>query len=180
MLSLPPQDAPDLNLTFARPVNVQISGSALLYELDGSVVADETAVSRIDGHFSGIRRVLIESHLRYSFVRYGVPYFVSIECFDGASSSRRLSCREADEDRHALPQSPQRRRRRAAGERDEPRAAADRAAGSGVADFTYFAAGDILPGTSSRSRRPCQFHGDTAKSAFPWRKRRLMPTRSRS
>src|SRR5580704_7020627 len=95
-LSLRAQDAPDLNLTFARPVNMQISGSALLYELDGSVIADETAVPQLDGQFPGIRRVLIENHLRYSFVRYGVPYFVSIECFDGANSSRRLSCREAD------------------------------------------------------------------------------------
>jgi hypothetical protein len=94
VLSLRPQDAPDLALTFARPVNVQISGSALLYALDGSVVADETAVPQLDGQFPGIRRVLIESHLRYSFVRYGVPYFVSIECFDGANSARRLSCRE--------------------------------------------------------------------------------------
>ena len=106
VLALRPQDAPDLNLTFSRPVNVQISGSALLYELDGSVVADETAVPQLDGQFPGIRRVLIENHLRYSFVRYGVPYFVSIECFDGANSSR--------------PHSAPRRRRRAAGQCGEP------------------------------------------------------------
>jgi hypothetical protein len=97
VLSLPPQDAPDLKLTYAKPVNVQISGSALLYELDGSVAPDQAApVQQLDGQFPGIRRVLMESHLRYTFVRYGVPYFVAIECFDGANSSRRLSCREAD------------------------------------------------------------------------------------
>ena len=150
VLSLRPQDAPDLDLTFARPVNVQISGSALLYDLDGSVVADETAVPQLDGQFPGIRRVLIESHLRYSFVRYGVPYFVSIECFDGSNSSRRLSCREADKvamrflkalnvvggapptKAASLEQQPIER----------PEAVSP--------DFTYYAPGDILPGTGSR------------------------------
>ena len=139
-------------------MNVQISGSALLYELDGSVVADETAVPQLDGQFPGIRRVLIESHVRYSFVRYGVPYFVSIECFDGANSSRRLSCREADKvamrflkalnvvggtppaNAASLAQQPIER----------PEAVSP--------DFTYFAPGDILPGTGSRG------HGGRADS----------------
>jgi murein DD-endopeptidase MepM/ murein hydrolase activator NlpD len=166
-LSLRPQDAPDLNLSFARPVSVQISGSALLYELDGSVVADETAVPQLDGQFPGIRRVLIESHLRYSFVRYGVPYFVSIECFDGPNSSRRLSCREADKvatrflkalnvvggappaNAASLAQLPI--------ERPEPVSP----------DFTYYAPGDILPGTGSRGRSGRPDPTVYAKIRFP-------------
>jgi murein DD-endopeptidase MepM/ murein hydrolase activator NlpD len=167
VLALRPQDAPDLDLSFARPVNVQISGSALLYELDGSVVADETAVPQLDGQFPGIRRVLIESHLRYSFVRYGVPYFVSIECFDGANSSRRLSCREADKvamrflkalnvvggtplaNAASLAQQPIERP-----EQISP-------------DFTYFAAGDILPGTGSRGKSGRADSTVYAKIRFP-------------
>jgi murein DD-endopeptidase MepM/ murein hydrolase activator NlpD len=166
-LSLRPQDALDLNLTFARPVNVQISGSALLYALDGSVVADETAVPQLDGQFPGIRRVLIESHVRYSFVRYGVPYFVSIECFDGANSSRRLSCREADKvavrflkalnvvggappaKAASLEQQPIER----------PEAVSP--------DFTYFAPGDILPGTGSRGQSGRADFTVYAKIRFP-------------
>jgi hypothetical protein len=167
VLSLRPQDAPDLNLTFARAVNVQISGSALLYELNGSVVADETAVSQLDGQFPGIRRVLIESHLRYSFVRYGVPYFVSIECFDGSNSSRRLSCREADKvavrflkalnvvggappaNGASLAQQPIERP-----EQVSP-------------DFTYYAPGDILPGTGSRGHSGRADSTVYAKIRFP-------------
>ena len=167
VLSLRPQDAPDLDLSIARPVNVQISGSALLYELDGSVVADETAVPQLDGQFPGIRRVLIESHLRYSFVRYGVPYFVSIECFDGANSSRRLSCREADKvatrflkalnvvggappnSDASLEQQPIKR----------PEAVSP--------DFTYYAPGDILPGTGSRGRSGRADFTVYAKIRFP-------------
>jgi hypothetical protein len=167
VLSLRPQDAPDLNLTFDRPVNVQISGSALLYELDGSVVADETAVPQLDGQFPGIHRVLIESRLRYSFVRYGVPYFVSIECFDGANSSRRLSCREADKvamrflkalnvvggappaNAASLEQQPIERP-----EQVSP-------------DFTYYAPGDILPGTGSRGHSGRADFTVYAKIRFP-------------
>jgi murein DD-endopeptidase MepM/ murein hydrolase activator NlpD len=167
VLSLRPQDAPDLALTFDRPVNVQVSGSALLYELDGSVVADETAVPQLDGQFPGIRRVLIESHLRYSFVRYGVPYFVSIECFDGANSSRRLSCREADKvamrflkalnvvggtppaNAASLEQQPIER----------PEAVSP--------DFTYYAPGDILPGTGSRGKSGRADSTVYAKIRFP-------------
>jgi hypothetical protein len=152
VLSLRPQDAPDLGLTFARSVNVQISGSALLYELDGSVIADETAVPQLDGEFPGIRRVLIESHLRYSFVRYGVPYFVSIECFDGASSSRRLSCREADKVALRFLKAlnvvggapPAETPSLAPKTIERPKNVS--------ADFTYFAPGDILPGTGSRGQ----------------------------
>ncbi len=167
VLSLRLQDAPDLNLSFARPVNVQMSGSALLYALDGSVVADETAVPQLDGQFPGIRRALIESHLRYSFVRYGVPYFVSIECFDGANSSRRLSCREADKvamrflkalnvvggappaKAASLEQQPIER----------PEAVSP--------DFTYYAPGDILPGTGSRGRSGRADFTVYAKIRFP-------------
>ena len=167
VLALRPQDAPDLDLAFARPVNVQISGSALLYELDGSVVAGETAVPQLDGQFPGIRRVLIESHLRYSFVRYGVPYFVSIECFDGANSSRRLSCREADKvamrflkalnvvggtppaNAASLEQQPIERPQEVS------------------PDFTYYAPGDILPGTGSRGHSGRADSTVYAKIRFP-------------
>jgi hypothetical protein len=153
VLSLRPSDAPDLKLTYAKPVNVQMSGSALLYELDDSKPPDETtSVPQLDAKFPGIRRVLAESHLRYTFVRYGVPYFVSLECNDGANSSRRLSCREADKVAlrflNAL---------NIVG--GAPPANAPSLAPEAIArpekispDFTYFAPGDILPGTGSRGQ----------------------------
>jgi hypothetical protein len=151
-LALRPQDAPDLNLTFANAVNVQISGSALLYELDGSVASEQAQVPQLDGQFPGIRRVLMESHLRYTFVRYGVPYFVSIECFDGPNSSRRLSCREADKVALRFLKA-----LNVAG--GAPRTDATSVAQHTIArpekispDFTYYPPGDILPGTGSRGQ----------------------------
>ena len=44
----------------------------------------------------GIRRMYLETYVRYTFVRYGVPYVVAIECSDGALRFRRIGCRDAD------------------------------------------------------------------------------------
>ncbi len=38
----------------------------------------------------------LENYVRYTFVRYGVPYVVAIECFDGGARFRKMSCRDAD------------------------------------------------------------------------------------
>ena len=46
--------------------------------------------------FPGVRRVFLDDAVRYTFVRYGVPYVISIDCFDGGSRFRTISCREAD------------------------------------------------------------------------------------
>jgi len=152
MLSLKPGAAPDLNLTYARPVHVQISGSALIYQLDGSVAPDVAPVPQFDAEFPGIRRVLMESHVRYTFVRYGVPYFVAIECFDGSGSARRLSCREADKVAARFLKA-----LNVVG--GTPQASEARLAPQAIArpekispDFTYYAPGDILPGTGTRGQ----------------------------
>ena len=94
---LQPQDASGFNLTFARRVDLQISASSLIYELDGPPPDQGSPVPELEPEFPGIRRVILESQLRYIFTRFGVPYFVSIACFDGPRGSRRLSCREADQ-----------------------------------------------------------------------------------
>jgi hypothetical protein len=155
VLSLQPKDAPDLNLSYARPVNVQMSGSALLYELDGSVVpASDKAepVQQLDGQFPGIHRVLMESHLRYTFVRYGVPYFVSIECFDGANSSRRLSCREADKVALRFLKALNIVGGAPPAETPSLVSEAIQRPEKTSPNFTYYAPGDILPGTGSHGQ----------------------------
>ena len=52
----------------------------------------------LEEEFPGIRRMILEHHLRYTFVRFGVPYVVSIVCFDGSVSRYKLpTCRAADQ-----------------------------------------------------------------------------------
>ena len=144
---LPPEDQGDLHLTFAKPVNVQMTGSAVIYELDGPAADQSSPVPDLERDFPGIRRVLLENRLRYIFTRFGVPYFVSIACFDGAGSTRRLSCREADhvavrflKTLNLVGGAPQTETAKTAlATIEQPEQTSP--------DFTYYAPGDILPGT---------------------------------
>ena len=92
-------DVPELaDLKSSQPVEVQISGSALLYELEGSIGSEGQPVPALEEEFPGIRRTVLEHHLRYTFVRFGVPYVVSALCFDaGVSRYRMPTCRAADQ-----------------------------------------------------------------------------------
>ena len=42
----------------------------------------------LEADFPGIKRHLPENYVRYTFVRYGVPYVVAIECHDGGAAFR--------------------------------------------------------------------------------------------
>ena len=148
--ALDPRDAPNLDLTFVKRIDLQISGFALLYQLEGPTAAEGSPVRELESDFPGIRRILLESRVRYVFTRFGVPYAVSILCFDGAKRLRRLSCHEAD--KVAV------RFLKALGiVGGAPQAAAGKAAPQTIerpdkisADFTFYAPGDILPGTGMR------------------------------
>ena len=97
-LLLQPAQVPDLaGIKFAEPLQVLISGSAMLYELPGPAPARGAPVPDLEANFPGIRRVLHEGHLRYTFVRFGAPYVLSLECFDGPRARfRLLPCKQAD------------------------------------------------------------------------------------
>jgi murein DD-endopeptidase MepM/ murein hydrolase activator NlpD len=92
-------DVPELSdIKFKDPIEVQISGSVLLYDLDWPIIASGQPVPALEAEFPGIRRLILEHHLRYTFVRFGVPYVVSIICFDaGVSRYRMPTCRNAEQ-----------------------------------------------------------------------------------
>lgn len=146
---LQPDDSHDLGLTFARHVNVQISASAVLYELDGPAVGQASPVPELEYEFPGIRRVTLEGRLRYIFTRFGVPYFVSVDCFGGGSVGY-FSCRAADQVAirfikalNIVGGTPQ----------EAAPALSTIAQPEEVSpDFTYYAPGDILPGTGVHGR----------------------------
>src|SRR5262249_38959784 len=90
------RDVPDLGLRYSERITIHVSGSALLYELDEPVGLTGWPVGNgLDSAFPGIKRIFLENQARYTFVRYGVPYVVSMECQDGGGF-RRVSCRDAD------------------------------------------------------------------------------------
>jgi hypothetical protein len=83
---------------FDKPIVAEISGAAFIYALDGpSHIEKETPPPKeLTDIFPGIRRILSEAHLRYVFQRYGVPYVLSIQCYDMRPSSKHLACKEAE------------------------------------------------------------------------------------
>ena len=89
-------DIPELaDISLPDPVEIQISGMGLYHEVD-EPVPEARPVPALEARFPGIRRLIIEGHLRYAFVRFGVPYVLSIECFDGRPRLLRLICTQAD------------------------------------------------------------------------------------
>ncbi|HET7849314.1 MAG TPA: hypothetical protein VFL51_09680, partial [Pseudolabrys sp.] len=92
-------DPSELGLNFdyrKRPIEVEITGAAFTYDLDAPDHQEASTPKALDNLFPGIRRILRDAHVRYAFERFGVPYVVSIQCYDRPPSEHYLSCREAD------------------------------------------------------------------------------------
>jgi hypothetical protein len=96
--SIMAHEVPDIvDSKYKDPIIIQMSGSALLYELDWPTADRGTPVPALEASFPGIRRQILEHHLRYTFVRFGVPYVVSVLCFDSSVSRYRMpTCRNAE------------------------------------------------------------------------------------
>jgi hypothetical protein len=106
-----------------------------------------TPVNGLAADFPGIKRLYLESYLRYAFTRNGVPYVISIECGNG---DRKPSCRDADKVALRMLRTLQ-----IIGGTPQPTTAAveprtiDRPEAVSTV-FTYHPAGDIIPGTGIR------------------------------
>ena len=74
------QASPNAQINFRGRVDVLISGSALVYDAGGPPLPEAKPVPELESLFPGIRRQELEEHLRYAFVRFGVPYLVTIMC----------------------------------------------------------------------------------------------------
>jgi hypothetical protein len=127
-----------------KPVEIEITGAGFTYDLDPP---DHQEVfppkdKDLETLYPGIRRILREAHVRYAFERYGVPYIVSIQCYDQRVSSKYLSCREGDPIAAAFL-----KRLRIAG--GTPQSIAepklDLTEPAAKSDFTYYGPGDLIP-----------------------------------
>ena len=138
--------------TFARPVEVQITGSILVYDLADPLGGRGQPVKALAAQFPDMRRFIREGYVRYAFTRFGVPYVVSIQCLDSAPRARRLACREA----YPIAERFLKALRVAGGQparprRDIPSEIVERPLAASP-DFTYFAGGDIIARSSVRRR----------------------------
>jgi hypothetical protein len=80
---------------FAKPVEVQITGSLLTYDLNDPLGGKGEPVKSLAAQYPDLRRFIREGYVRYAFTRFGVPYVVSIQCLDSVAKAKRLACREA-------------------------------------------------------------------------------------
>jgi murein DD-endopeptidase MepM/ murein hydrolase activator NlpD len=138
--------------TFAKPVEVQITGSILVYDIGDPFGNKGEPVKALSAQFTDLRRFIREGYVRYAFTRFGVPYVVSIQCLDSVPRAQRLACREAypvaERFLKAL---------RIAGGRpsrpsiDHPSDIAERPVETSP-DFTYRPAGDIIAGSGYRKQ----------------------------
>ncbi|HSY54888.1 MAG TPA: M23 family peptidase [Bradyrhizobium sp.] len=135
---------------FAKPVEVQITGSVLTYDLNDPLGGKGEPVKSLAAQFPDLRRFIREGYVRYAFTRFGVPYVVSIQCLDSAPRPRRLACREA----YPVAERFLRALRVAGGLPSRPRIdiaseAVERPSAASL-DFTYRTAGEILAKSASR------------------------------
>jgi hypothetical protein len=138
--------------TFAKPVEVQITGSILTYDIDDPLGGKGEPVKTLQSQFPDLRRFIREGYVRYAFTRFGVPYVVSIQCLDSVPRAKRLACREA----YPVAERFLKALRIAGGEPsrsrlDIPAAIAERPVAAS-ADFTYLSPGDIIPGSGYRKQ----------------------------
>jgi murein DD-endopeptidase MepM/ murein hydrolase activator NlpD len=142
---------PDLSDIRFGTAEIFITGTLLIYALEPPVREGGASVAALEPDFPGITRSFLENHVRYSFVRFGVPYTVSIACYDGAAARfRHMACRDADRVIVRFI-----RLLRIAGgmpgpapEAVAPRPPARPAAASPT--FTYYGPGRLVPGTGPR------------------------------
>src|SRR5262245_9588246 len=169
------QDMREVGIGCSEPIYVHISGSALLYELERPAgIIGWPVTGGVEAEFPGIQRLFLENYVRYTFVRYGVPYAVAIECFDGASRFRKISCRDADKVAVRFLKA-----RRIAGgapptgDKAETRTSfesdtVERPAALSTV-FTYHSPGDLLPGTGFQGKRGVADYTVYSKIRFPLR-----------
>jgi len=94
--TISPDDIP-IKTRYARPIVAEISGAAFVYDLDGPDHQEVFPPSKeLAALFPDMRRILREAHVRYVFTRFGVPYVLSIQCYDQRASSKWLTCKQAD------------------------------------------------------------------------------------
>ncbi len=131
-----------LKLRFDKPILFEITGAAFIYELDPpNHVEKESMPKELQEQFPGIRRILSEAHVRYVFERFGVPYVLSIQCYDMRPSSKHLTCKEAD----PLAIRFLNLLRIAGGTPAKiPQPKFDLSRPEGTSDFTYYGPGDLI------------------------------------
>ncbi|WP_314950814.1 M23 family peptidase [Bradyrhizobium cosmicum] len=137
---------------YTRPVDVQITGSALVYDIADPAGGKGEPVKPLATTYPDLRKFIREGYVRYAFSRFGIAYVVSIQCLDSAAKPRRLACKEA----YPVAERFLKALRIAGGQRMRPltdmaSSIIDRPAARSP-DFAYRPSGDLIPNTGYRNK----------------------------
>ncbi|MEH2485137.1 M23 family peptidase [Bradyrhizobium sp. AZCC 2230] len=138
--------------TFAKPVEIQITGSALVYDIADPAGGKGEPVKPLAAIYPDLRKFIREGYVRYAFTRFGAAYVVSIQCLDSVAKPRRLACREA----YPVAERFLKALHVAGGQRTRPLMDVasdliDRSTARST-DFSYRPSGDIIPNTGYRKQ----------------------------
>ncbi|MGY8705148.1 M23 family peptidase [Bradyrhizobium sp. 18BD] len=137
---------------YTKPVEVQITGSALVYDVADPTGGKGEPIKPLAALYPDLRRFIREGYVRYAFTRFGVAYVVSIQCLDSVAKPRRLACKEA----YPVAERFLKALHVAGGQRMRP--LTDIASGiidrpvARSAEFSYRPSGDIIPNTGYRKQ----------------------------
>ena len=137
---------------YTRPVEVQIAGSALIYDIADPAGGKGEPVKLLATTYPDLRKFIREGYVRYAFTRFGVAYVVSVQCLDSVAKPRRLACKEA----YPVAERLLKALHVAGGQRMRP--LADMASAiidrplARSAEFSYRPSGDIIPNTGYRNK----------------------------
>jgi hypothetical protein len=167
MFTAQASEMPELGINFSGRIDIFVSGFSLLYDLDAPVGMVERPVKGFAPDFFGIRHLLLENYARNTFERYGVPYVVSILCFDGGSRYHMISCRDAGKVAERFLKA-----LRVAGGAPAPQADAVEASfierpAVASPDFTFRGPGDIMTGTGFKGKGGRPDYTVYSKMRFP-------------
>ena len=161
-------EMPELGINFPGDIEIFVSGFAVVYDLNDPVGMVQRPVKAPTPDLLGIRHVLLEDYARNTFERYGVPYVVSILCFDGGVSRfRMITCRDAGRvaerflDALHLAGGTPAQAARPVSTIERPQSASP--------DFTYYSPGDIITGTGFKGRGGRTDYTVYSKMRFPLR-----------
>lgn len=137
---------------FAKPVEIQITGSALVYDIADPAGGKGEPVKPLATNYPDLRKFIREGYVHYAFTRFGAAYVVSIQCLDSVAKPRRLACKEA----YPVAERFLKALHVAGGRRTRPLMdiasdLIDRPAARS-ADFSYRPSGDIIPNSGYRKQ----------------------------
>ena len=163
--------AAGLKFSYPKPVEVELGGAAYVYDLDGEAPNHQEVFpppKPLAEKFPGMRRILRENHVRYAFERFGVPYVVTIQCYDHRrGSSKILTCREADQVAQKFLDRLQTAGGMPVEKLAEPKADLKRSE-KPSADFTYYGPGDLIPNSGWHKMPGRADYNVYARMRFPF------------